>query len=1326
MKQLIIIISLFISSFASEQSETNDFITYDTTLGNFNGNTWQARISRPANYFTPNHQDTASRALIITMPGLGEANTNFAGLQLYGPHYWKNNGWNGSVVTGSGTHYPLLITVKATVPNPRIGSAINMLNALFAKFHPKANARHFAGLSMGAFTFAGLINGQLTGGGEDGMKLVTSLTLLQGAGQGATSGIMGTATPYDATGYRAFGHWAAKYGGKYFGLEGTNDGRSVWQPRDNIEDSAAGSAYFSYENYGGGSHCCWNTFYSPYITDWKCTPTITNANIATNVNHANSIGTYKSGSSLFQWMLRQGDTTLAGSGGGNIPPVVGAGTDQVIYLPTSSVTLSGSASDDGSIVSNTWTKQSGGSATIVSASSLSTSVTGLSEGVYQFQLSATDDDAATSTDIVQITVLADTTTYDNLPTGNKAIVGNGEYQVLFIDSLKHLWGLGNLLNIGVNGGGTAGVPQRVLVTPSDLKFRVAVGALHGGAAIDTAGYVWVMGDNDQYQHGQGNATANLLPAKILTDSAGNAFNNIRDLVGWFVKDGGNGYNGFYAVKQDGTLWTWGRTVFGMRGVGVYGYDSPRPVQIPMPGGRLIKQIIAGQFAIALCTDSTVWTWGQGASSNNLGLAAATDTVKWSPRQLTGLSNIKMIAGGSSWNYALRNDNVLYGWGAYGDFLGNSNGLPISTPTVLSNITNNLPLPISKIVTNSAATHVILTDSTLWGWGDNGQGTIGNGERVVFTIDGGNPFDRGNLQVVLPIHVAPGILFDTIFGATTYTYYSYARDTAGNLYCWGRGKSAVLANQLRTASANITSTYGNSWDIAYPTPVNPFTISTSYIQTSDYCVKVSSSGSPCNEYAIPANTAPVADAGANQSLGDVTEATLDATGSTDNVFISRYEWRQLTGPVTGVIDLPASKTPTVRGLADGTYTFELLTEDNGWLEDKDTVQITVNQSSNIPPVITSLTSTADTIRLPISTVKLTTVATDADGTVDEYLYATQFAPGFSIPTIQTADKDTTTITGLSVSGNYIFRSSITDNDGAVVYQDKTITVLPDTGSTTIETFKVNFYGGSNPQVNGNWNNLNIVGTGSNTWNNINDSTGAATNVSVVLNAQLSVITNSLQTGVMCPDTVLLNASYSTGSRTLTISGLENSAKYTWESYHSRNNSTITTVTIGGVPKGVNVLNNVSTTAEFTDIEPVSGQIIVTLTGSPNYINGFVLRRQGSVAPINISPIANAGTDGIIFSPTNEALLNGTSSSDPDGTIASVLWESLDSQYPVIISDATSLTPTVSGLIATGIYTFRITVTDNQGAEHSDLVQVYKLAGTLKRLNITPRRGRRVKF
>ena len=127
----------------------------------------------------------------------------------------------------------------------------------------------------------------------------------------------------------------------------------------------------------------------------------------------------------------------------------------------------------------------------------------MTEGVYEFQFSATDDDAATSVDIVQITVLADTTVYENPSTGNKSIVGVGEYQNLFIDADQHLWGMGNLSNIGTSGAGTVGVPRRVDVTPSDLKFNSAVGGLHGAAAIDTAGNVWVVGDNDQYQHGQG-------------------------------------------------------------------------------------------------------------------------------------------------------------------------------------------------------------------------------------------------------------------------------------------------------------------------------------------------------------------------------------------------------------------------------------------------------------------------------------------------------------------------------------------------------------------------------------------------------------------------------------------------------------------------------------------------------------------------------------------------------------------------------------------------------------------------------------------------------
>jgi lysophospholipase L1-like esterase len=92
--------------------------------------------------------------------------------------------------------------------------------------------------------------------------------------------------------------------------------------------------------------------------------------------------------------------------GGNTLPNVSAGSDQTIRLPTNSVTLNGSASDpDGSIAGQTWTKLSGPATyTITSPSSLSTTVTGLVEGVYVFRLQASDNLGGEAFDDVQITV----------------------------------------------------------------------------------------------------------------------------------------------------------------------------------------------------------------------------------------------------------------------------------------------------------------------------------------------------------------------------------------------------------------------------------------------------------------------------------------------------------------------------------------------------------------------------------------------------------------------------------------------------------------------------------------------------------------------------------------------------------------------------------------------------------------------------------------------------------------------------------------------------------------------------------------------------------
>lgn len=92
---------------------------------------------------------------------------------------------------------------------------------------------------------------------------------------------------------------------------------------------------------------------------------------------------------------------------GNLPPVADAGTDQGITLPTSSVTLNGSASDDpdGTITTYLWTKTSGPATyNIVSPSSATTTANTLVAGTYVFTLTVTDNLGAQHADNVTITV----------------------------------------------------------------------------------------------------------------------------------------------------------------------------------------------------------------------------------------------------------------------------------------------------------------------------------------------------------------------------------------------------------------------------------------------------------------------------------------------------------------------------------------------------------------------------------------------------------------------------------------------------------------------------------------------------------------------------------------------------------------------------------------------------------------------------------------------------------------------------------------------------------------------------------------------------------
>lgn len=388
------------------QSETHNFTTYDTAVSLLAcqfcaPDIWEVRVTRPTNMFTPGNPDTASRPAIIVMNGQGELGSvaaATAGVTTYGPHYWLQNGWDGSVVLGNGTHYPILITVGYTnTVYPTAPQYFAILSQLLATYHIKKGSVYLGGLSQGAFSAGALIEYEATKGAETGMSIIKAMALFEGTPDPLPA-------PYstwsrDTVAYKV---WAKKYGGRYFYLEGNagDNFRDGWHYAVAMNDSVPGSAYFSYESLAGGGHGGWNGMYDPKATNWTSVG-ILGPNNSPSQAGQNSMGDYRAPASVFQWMLRQGDTSMVGLAPAipNKPPIATINPQpDTIYLPITTTTLSPAASvdPDGKIVSYSWKQIGGTPASLLQNADNTATISGLGVGSYMFQLTVTDNAGASS------------------------------------------------------------------------------------------------------------------------------------------------------------------------------------------------------------------------------------------------------------------------------------------------------------------------------------------------------------------------------------------------------------------------------------------------------------------------------------------------------------------------------------------------------------------------------------------------------------------------------------------------------------------------------------------------------------------------------------------------------------------------------------------------------------------------------------------------------------------------------------------------------------------------------------------------------------------
>jgi len=921
-------------------------------------------------------------------------------------------------------------------------------------------------------------------------------------------------------------------------------------------------------------------------------------------------------------------------------------------------------------------------------------------------------------------------------------IGSGEYQNFILDNTTHtLYGLGT----GGNGEGTntgvMGLPIPCQFPTANTKIKFVASGLHTAACIDMSGNVYFTGPNEDGTMGNGTTTGYPKSfVQVTTDSLGNPFNNVVYLrMASAIFTGGVGYGAIiYAIKADGTLWVWGNTQGGYRGDGTYGQVNTRPVQVPFPAGTVITKVMVQNIAIALDNTGKVWTWGGNGGKNVLlGLLSRTDYAH--PNILTLPGAAKDIAGGGLFSYALLNDGSLYGWGLYQGYMGvgavAASGYTMTASPILLNPSLNLPNPIAKISANQTTTYAILTDGSLWAWGGSECGQAGNGTHIDYSKYTVNPAPYGGTltpyawnwdmstaqcQQHKPVNIAPGINnFVELSEGVQAVFYEFAVDANGQLYSWGRNKYGVLANGVMDANyvnGTIGSIYPNSWDVPYITAINPFSANKTIQSTSPYCI-----GNPtangCSIYAIPANTPPKAVPGADQTVTGST-ATVDGSGSSDNVAIVYYLWSQVSGPNTAIISIPSGPKAKLMGLVNGVYKFKLKVTDNGWMSDSSVVTITVNSTGSQPPVASA--GSDKIITLPTNSVSLVGSGTEVGGTIASFAWSQVSGP--STATIGSGALATTTVSGL-VQGVYKFQLTIKDILGITATATVQVTVNPAPAGPPSAN------AGADQTITLPTSSVTLTGSGSETngtivsyaWTEVSGPStavfGAAGQASTTLSGlvqgvytlQLTVKDNS---GVTATDQVKVTVNAApvvpgppvvdaganqtitlpTNSASLTATASETNGtivSYAWTQISGPSTAAIGTAgqastTVGGMVQGVysflvTVKDNSGVTA--TD------QVKVTVNAAP-------------VVPG--PPVVDAGANQTITLPTNSASLTATAS-ETNGTIVSYAWSQISGPSTATIGTAGQASTTVGGMVQ-GVYSFLITVKDNSGVTATNQVKV----------------------
>ena len=181
------------------------------------------------------------------------------------------------------------------------------------------------------------------------------------------------------------------------------------------------------------------------------------------------------------------------------------------------------------------------------------------------------------------------------------------------------------------------------------------------------------------------------------------------------------------LKYDGSIWTWGLNNSGSLGDSTTTNRSS-PVQLLY--GGVYKSVSAGaSMTAAIDLDGKLWTWGynqygqlgDGTTSTRSSPVTVAGGNQWTSVQCAGSGNISNTAVA-----AIDTTGYLWMWGAnYVGQLGDSTTTNRSSPVTVTTPFGGLPF-WTQVHTNGIITSAIMGDGTLWCWGYNTTGQLGDG------------------------------------------------------------------------------------------------------------------------------------------------------------------------------------------------------------------------------------------------------------------------------------------------------------------------------------------------------------------------------------------------------------------------------------------------------------------------------------------------------------------------------------------------------------------------------------------------------------------------